>query len=81
MMNQTTIEMALEQLKRETAAEMGIELGADTTARMNGAVGGKVTQKLIELGKRQLVEMSQEQVVNPVLINQTVNNQSQSHLH
>lgn len=79
MMNQTTIEMALEQLKRETAAEMGIELGADTTARMNGAVGGKVTQKLIELGKQQLVEMSQEQVVNPVMINQTVNNQS--HLH
>lgn len=81
MMNQTTIEMALEQLKRETAAEMGIELGADTTARMNGAVGGKVTQKLIELGKQQLVEISHEHVVNPVLINQTVNNQSQSQLH
>ncbi|KON87431.1 hypothetical protein AF332_11735 [Sporosarcina globispora] len=79
MMNQTTIEMALEQLKRVTAAEMGIELGSDTTARMNGAVGGKITQKLIELGKQQLVEMSQEQVVNPVLINQTVNNQSQLH--
>jgi hypothetical protein len=50
----TNIEKALEQLKQETAAEMGIELGADTSSRMNGVVGGRITQKLIALGKQQL---------------------------
>lgn len=75
MTNQQSIEQLLEQLKRETAAEMGIELGAETTSRMNGAVGGRVTQKLIELGKLQLAEMSQEQSINNLTIPQHINNQ------
>jgi hypothetical protein len=52
-MTNLTIEQVLEQLRIETAAEMGIELGADTEkSRLNGAVGGRITQKLIELGKQ-----------------------------
>jgi hypothetical protein len=70
-MTNLTIEQVLEQLKQETAMEMGIELGADTPARLNGAVGGRVTQKLIELGKQSLLEHS----INPAMIAQ-YNNQS-----
>jgi hypothetical protein len=65
-MTNLTIEQVLEQLKQETALEMGIELGADTPARLNGAVGGRVTQKLIELGKQSLLE----QGINPTIITQ-----------
>ena len=70
-MTNLTIEQILEQLKRETAAEMGIELGADTSARLNGAVGGRVTQKLIELGKQYLLEEG----INPVTVAQYNHNQ------
>jgi hypothetical protein len=70
-MTNLTIEQVLEQLRIETAAEMGIELGADTSARMNGAVGGRITQKLIELGKQSLLE----QGINHTIIQQTNQNQ------
>jgi hypothetical protein len=67
-MTNLTIEQVLEQLRIETAAEMGIELGADTSARMNGAVGGRITQKLIELGKQSLLE----QGINPTLFHKLI---------
>jgi hypothetical protein len=70
-MTNLTIEQILEQLKRETAAEMGIELGADTSARLNGAVGGRVTSKLIELGKQSLLEEG----INPAIMTQYNHNQ------
>jgi small acid-soluble spore protein A (major alpha-type SASP) len=47
-------ELVINQLKEEIAAEFGIELGADTSARDNGRVGGELTRRLIELGKQQL---------------------------
>lgn len=47
---------AMEQFKEETAQEMGIELGADQTARDNGAVGGEMVKRLIELGQQSLGE-------------------------
>lgn len=47
-------ERALERLKEQTAQEMGIELGADQTARNNGAVGGHMVRKLIRLGEETL---------------------------
>ena len=31
----------LENMKYEIARELGVTLGADTTARMNGSVGGE----------------------------------------
>ena len=43
---------AVERLKYEIANELGIELGADSTSRANGTVGGQMTKKLVELGKK-----------------------------
>lgn len=59
MRNQTT--KALERLKQEIATEMGIELGAEQTARNNGKVGGHMTKKLIALGQQRLTEMMEEE--------------------
>ena len=44
--------LAIENLKYEIANELGIKLGADTTSRLNGTVGGYMTKKLVELGKQ-----------------------------
>lgn len=43
---------AIENLKYEIARELGITLGADTSSRLNGTVGGEMTKRLVELGKR-----------------------------
>lgn len=43
---------AIENLKYEIANELGIKLGADTTSRLNGTVGGYMKKKLVELGKQ-----------------------------
>lgn len=43
---------ALNRMKFEIARELGVTLGADTTSRMNGSVGGYMTKKLVELGKQ-----------------------------
>lgn len=75
-MTNQQIEQLMVQLREETAAELGITLGADITSRMNGAVGGRVTQKLIELGKQSLLEQSQ-----PVMMNQTTQQQNQNQFH
>lgn len=45
---------AIENMKYEIAREMGIELGADTTSRLNGTVGGEMTKRLVQLGEKQL---------------------------
>lgn len=44
----------LSNMKYEIARELGVSLGADTTARMNGSVGGEMTKRLVELGKSNL---------------------------
>ena len=43
---------ALANLKYEIARELGVTLGADTTSRLNGSVGGEMTKRLVELGKQ-----------------------------
>lgn len=43
---------AVENLKYEVARELGIELGADTSSRLNGTVGGEMTKRLVNLGKQ-----------------------------
>jgi small acid-soluble spore protein A (major alpha-type SASP) len=48
------VESALNAMKMEIAQEMGIVLGADTTARDNGRVGGELTKRLVALAKAQL---------------------------
>lgn len=45
---------AIKNLKYEIAREFGITLGADTSSRLNGTVGGEMTKRLVELGKREL---------------------------
>lgn len=43
---------AIENLKYEVARELGIQLGADTSSRLNGTVGGEMTKRLVNLGKQ-----------------------------
>ena len=45
---------AIEQMKFEIASEFGVNLGADTTARANGSVGGEITKRLVQLAQQQL---------------------------
>lgn len=47
-------ERSMDRFKEQTAQEMGIELGADQSARNNGAVGGHMVKKLIQLGEQSL---------------------------
>jgi hypothetical protein len=75
----------LDQLKNEIAAEMGIELNGDSTAREIGSVGGEITKRLIQLGEMKLQEMYEEQQttqsvqsIPPYQMNQTYN---QNQLH
>ncbi|KRF52588.1 spore protein [Bacillus sp. Soil745] len=45
---------ALEQMKYEIASEFGVTLGADTTSRANGSVGGEITKRLVQMAEQQL---------------------------
>ena len=45
---------AIEQMKYEIANELGVNLGADATARANGSVGGEITKRLVNMGESQL---------------------------
>ncbi|GAA3333903.1 small, acid-soluble spore protein, alpha/beta type [Ectobacillus funiculus] len=45
---------ALDQMKYEIAQEFGITLGAETTSRANGSVGGEITKRLVALAEQQL---------------------------
>jgi Small, acid-soluble spore proteins, alpha/beta type len=45
---------ALDQLKYEIASEFGVQLGADTTSRQNGSVGGEITKRLVSFAEQQL---------------------------
>ncbi|PEI66953.1 small acid-soluble spore protein, SasP family [Bacillus wiedmannii] len=47
-------EQALDQMKYEIAQEFGVQLGADTTARSNGSVGGEITKRLVAMAEQQL---------------------------
>lgn len=43
---------ALDNMKYEIARELGITLGADTSSRLNGTVGGEMTKRLVRLGEQ-----------------------------
>lgn len=45
---------AIENMKYEIAREFGIILGADTSSRLNGSVGGEMTKRLVQMGMQQL---------------------------
>lgn len=54
-MNKLVVEgskQAINNMKYEIARELGITLGADTSSRLNGTVGGEMTKRLVKLGEQ-----------------------------
>lgn len=47
------VEQALEQMKYEIAQEFGVQLGAETSSRANGSVGGEITKRLVRMAEQQ----------------------------
>ncbi|MFC4801093.1 small, acid-soluble spore protein, alpha/beta type [Neobacillus sp. GCM10023253] len=47
-------QQALDAMKYEIAQEFGVNLGADTTSRANGSVGGEITKRLVQMAESQL---------------------------
>ncbi|GGB27334.1 small, acid-soluble spore protein, alpha/beta type [Virgibacillus dakarensis] len=47
------VQQALDQMKTEIAQEFGVQLGADTTSRANGSVGGEITKRLVTMAEQQ----------------------------
>ena len=45
---------AVQQMKVEIASEFGVNLGAETTSRANGSVGGEITKRLVQMAQSQL---------------------------
>jgi len=45
---------AVNQMKAEIAAELGVNLGPDTSSRQNGSVGGEITKRLVAMAQQQL---------------------------
>lgn len=48
------VQQALDQMKYEIAQEFGVNLGADTTSRANGSVGGEITKRLVSMAQQQM---------------------------
>lgn len=44
---------AVDQFKIEIASEFGVNLGADSTSRANGSVGGEITKRLVQQSEQQ----------------------------
>ena len=53
-MNVPGAKQAIDRMKYEIANEFGVNLGADTTSRANGSVGGEITKRLVRQGMNQL---------------------------
>ncbi|ASB87913.1 spore protein [Bacillus glycinifermentans] len=45
---------AIDQMKFEIASEFGVNLGAETTSRANGSVGGEITKRLVSFAQQQM---------------------------
>ncbi|HHW37199.1 MAG TPA: alpha/beta-type small acid-soluble spore protein [Bacillales bacterium] len=48
------VQQALDHMKVEIAQEFGVNLGADTTSRANGSVGGEITKRLVSMAQQQM---------------------------
>ena len=46
---------SIESMKYEIASEFGVNLGPNASSRDNGLVGGEMTRRLIEKGKKSKV--------------------------
>lgn len=61
--NQILVEgaaQAIDQMKYEIAQEFGVNLGADTTSRANGSVGGEITKRLVSFAQQQMKGFQQQ---------------------
>lgn len=47
-------QQAIDQMKFEIAQEFGVNLGADTTSRANGSVGGEITKRLVSFAQQHM---------------------------
>lgn len=47
-------QQAIDQMKYEIATEFGVNLGADTTSRANGSVGGEITKRLVSFAQQSM---------------------------
>ena len=54
----------LDNLKYEIANELGITLGADTSSRLNGTVGGEMTKRLVKLGEQYYSNLEAHKTIN-----------------
>ncbi|MGI8317053.1 small, acid-soluble spore protein, alpha/beta type [Halobacillus mangrovi] len=54
------VQQALDQMKYEIAQEFGVQLGADTTSRANGSVGGEITKRLVQMAEQQFGGQQQQ---------------------
>ena len=45
---------AIEKMKYQIAAELGVAMGPDASSRANGSVGGEITKRLVKMGEQQL---------------------------
>ncbi|MDY0404993.1 alpha/beta-type small acid-soluble spore protein [Virgibacillus sp. 179-BFC.A HS] len=52
-------ENAVDNLKEEIAQEFNVELGADTTARDNGKVGGEMVKRMIRIAEESMSNRNQ----------------------
>lgn len=51
---------ALDQMKEEIANEFGVTLGADTTARANGSVGGEMVKRMIAYAEQNMTDSERQ---------------------
>lgn len=51
---------AIDQMKFEIASEFGVNLGAETTSRANGSVGGEITKRLVSMAQQSMSGFSQQ---------------------
>ncbi|MCM3715015.1 alpha/beta-type small acid-soluble spore protein [Halalkalibacter oceani] len=54
------VQQALDQMKYEIAQEFGVQLGADSTSRANGSVGGEITKRLVQMAEQQMGGFQQQ---------------------
>lgn len=54
------VQQALDQMKFEIAQEFGVQLGADSTSRSNGSVGGEITKRLVRQAQQQMNQNPQQ---------------------
>ena len=63
---------AIDKMKYEIASELGIHLGADTSSRLNGTVGGEMTKRLIENENEENAQIGSALMIYNGLVNKVM---------